>query len=131
MMRATNLVTAASAILLIALIWPAHAQLADNLMVSGSDRPMAEGVGTYGLKGAGTQGVSGQSQAGGLYSARIPTFTLSKNVPGVIVSDGDDPYIHSFHILSAAVPSSGHRVRDSYSSYETRCRHRDVTNTFW
>ena len=102
MMRATNLVTAASAILLIALIWPAHAQLADNLMVSGSDRPMAEGVGTYGLKGAGTQGVSGQSQAGGLYSARIPTFTLSKSVPGVIVSDGDDPFILSY-ILRAAV----------------------------
>jgi hypothetical protein len=64
-------------------------QLADNLMVSGSDRPMAEGVGTYGLAGAGTQGISGEANGGGLYSQKIPTVTISKRVPGVIVSDGD------------------------------------------
>ncbi len=63
-------------------------QLADNLMVSGSNRPMAEGVGTYGLAGAGTQGISGESNGGGLYSRKIPTVTISKRVPGVIVSDG-------------------------------------------
>ena len=80
-----------SAILLVALISSAHAQLADNLMVSGSEKPMAYGVGTYGLKGAGTQGVSGKSEAGGLYSARIPTVTLSRSVPGVMVSDGEQP----------------------------------------
>ncbi|BDA45374.1 hypothetical protein COCOBI_07-1610 [Coccomyxa sp. Obi] len=63
-------------------------QLADNLMVSGSDRPMAYGVGTYGLAGAGTQGISGSPNGGGLYSQKIPTVTISKRVPGVIVSDG-------------------------------------------
>ena len=77
-----------SAVLLTFVICPLNAQLADNLIVSGSDKPMAYGVGTYGLKGAGTQGISGQSEAGGLYSAKIPTLTLSKSVPGVIVSDG-------------------------------------------
>ena len=79
----------ASAIVLQLLICPSNGQLADNLIVSGSDKPMAYGVGTYGLKGAGTQGISGQSQGGGLYSQKIPTFTLSKRVPGVIVSDGE------------------------------------------
>ncbi len=83
-----NMIVIASAVLSFALISPAYAQLADNLMVSGSEKPMAYGVGTYGLKGAGTQGVSGQSEAGGLYSARIPTVTLSRSVPGVMVSDG-------------------------------------------
>jgi hypothetical protein len=64
------------------------AQLADNLIVSGSDKPMAYGVGTYGLKGAGTQGISGEPNGGGLYSQKIPTVTISRRVPGVIVSDG-------------------------------------------
>lgn len=83
-----NTIVIASAVLSFTVISPAYAQLADNLMVSGSEKPMAYGVGTYGLKGAGTQGVSGQSEAGGLYSARIPTVTLSRSVPGVMVSDG-------------------------------------------
>lgn len=65
-----------------------NGQLADNLMVSGSDKPMAYGVGTYELKGAGTQGISGEANGGGLYSQKIPTVTISKRVPGVIVSDG-------------------------------------------
>ena len=64
------------------------AQLADNLIVSGSNKPMAYGVGTYGLKGAGTQGISGEPNGGGLYSQKIPTVTISRKVPGVIVSDG-------------------------------------------
>lgn len=88
MMGLCNTLVIAAAVLSFAVISPAYAQLADNLMVSGSEKPMAYGVGTYGLKGAGTQGVSGQSEAGGLYSARIPTVTLSRSVPGVIVSDG-------------------------------------------
>ena len=79
----------ASAIVLQLLICPSYGQLANNLIVSGTDKPMAYGVGTYGLKGAGSQGISGQSQGGGLYSQKIPTFTLSKRVPGVIVSDGE------------------------------------------
>ena len=91
MMGAYDITLISSAIISLVLISPIHAQLADNLMVSGSERPMADGVGTYGLKGAGTQGVSGKSEAGGLYSARIPTVTLSRSVPGVMVSDGKEP----------------------------------------
>ena len=70
-------------------------------MVSGSEKPMAYGIGTYGLKGAGTQGVSGKSEAGGLYSARIPTVTLSRSVPGVMVSDGEQPPPPSTNIDAA------------------------------
>ena len=94
-------VLVSSAVLLTFVICPLNAQLADNLIVSGSDKPMAYGVGTYGLKGAGTQGVSGQSEAGGLYSAKIPTLTLSKSVPGVIVSDGTPSQIYfQFHLAA-------------------------------
>ena len=57
MMQLFDMIWVATAVLSFALISPAHAQLADNLMVSGSEKPMAYGVGTYGLKGEGTQGV--------------------------------------------------------------------------
>lgn len=94
-------VLVSSAVLLTFVFCPLNAQLADNLIVSGSDKPMAYGVGTYGLKGAGTQGISGQSEAGGLYSAKIPTLTLSKSVPGVIVSDGKPSQTHvQFHLAA-------------------------------
>ena len=63
--------------------------LADNLIVSGTDLPMAYGVGTYGLQGAGSQGISGESPEGGLFSPKIPTVTISNRIPGVVVSDGE------------------------------------------
>lgn len=98
-MDAVRVCVVSSVVVLALVICPSNGQLADNLMVSGSDRPMAYGVGTYGLKGAGTQGVSGQSQAGGLYSQKIPTFTMSRSVPGVIVSDGEAKCISLQDIL--------------------------------
>ena len=55
-------------------------QLADNLMVSGSDKPMAYGVGTYGLQK--------WDSGGSKQPANFPTVTVSNRVPGVIVSDG-------------------------------------------
>ena len=105
-MKLFDMIVVVTAVLSFALISPAQAQLADNLMVSGSEKPMAYGVGTYGLKGAGTQGVSGKSEAGGLYSARIPTVTLSRSVPGVMVSDGERvPKIHLNDIDGALISS--------------------------
>ena len=54
-------------------------QLADNLMVSGSDKPMSYGVGTYGLQK--------WDSGGAKQPFNYPTVTVSNRVPGVIVSD--------------------------------------------
>ena len=49
-------------------------QLANNLMVSGSDKPMSYGVGTYGLQ---------KWDAGGSKQVTdFPTVTVSNRVPG-------------------------------------------------
>ena len=122
-------VLVSSVALLIFVICPLNAQLADNLIVSGSDKPMAYGVGTYGLKGAGTQGTSGQSEAGGLYSAKIPTFTMSKSVPGVIVSDGPPSYTNMCPIPLGCIASSQH-APSVVRNYEPRCASRVLTKEF-
>ena len=117
----------ASAIVL-QLICQSYGQLADNLIVSGSDKPMAYGVGTYGLKGAGSQGISGQSQGGGLYSQKIPTFTLSKRVPGVIVSDGKHPLKRYTHLYCFHFHHTGQKQALVHQLYVARCsarRHRE------
>ena len=112
----------ASAVVLQLLICQAYGQLADNLIVSGSDKPMAYGVGTYGLKGAGSQGISGQSQGGGLYSQKIPTFTLSKRVPGVIVSDGKHRLKHRKPLHCFLFHHTGQRQASVHQVYVSRCQ---------
>ena len=111
----------ASAIVLQLLICQSYGQLADNLIVSGSDKPMAYGVGTYGLKGAGSQGISGQSQGGGLYSQKIPTFTLSKRVPGVIVSDGKHREEHRKPLHCFNSHHTGQKEAFVHQLYVSRC----------
>ncbi len=55
------------------------AQLADNLIVSGSNRPFAEGVGTYGLPKRGE---------GGLVSDKMPSVMVTDRASGALFSNG-------------------------------------------
>ena len=65
--------------LIVACLSCTSAQLADNLIVSGSNRPFAEGVGTYGLPKRGE---------GGFVSDKMPSVMVTDRASGAYFSNG-------------------------------------------
>ena len=63
----------------------AAGQLADNLMVAGSNQPFAEGVGTYGLPRRGE---------GGLVSSKMPSVLVTDRASGAFFANGRGDTTH-------------------------------------
>ena len=63
----------------------AAGQLADNLMVAGSNQPFAEGVGTYGLPRRGE---------GGLVSSKMPSVLVTDFASGAFFANGRGDTTH-------------------------------------
>ena len=81
----------------------AAGQLADNLLVAGSNQPSAEGVGTYGLPRRG---------AGGLVSSRMPSVMVTDRAGGAFFANGRGDTTHYNSTAAALLALASYLGRD-------------------